>query len=800
MMNSHRIGAGIRAMLGIVFFSVVAGVLVTSMVAPVIAVAGQGANATISVFENLPDYIKPDVLSQTSSIYAKNSDGSDVLLASFFEQNRQVVGWNDISQNVKDAVVSTEDPRFYEHGALDLQSTTRALLGNFFRKGIASGASTISQQYVKNILSQRAEAIADPVERQKAYDEATAQTPNRKLREAKLAIGLERTYSKDDILLGYLNIALFGGRIYGIQAAARYYFGVDAGALSVAQAASLVAIVNEPEGLRLDIDAEHTENNRLRRDKDVLPSMLKAHAITQQQFDEAVATPIETHITPPSTGCQTAAEGAGFFCDYVKKIIEQDPVFGDSPEARAHKLKTGGYKIYTTLDLALQKQADSTTKYFIPYSGNSLDLGSSLVTVEPGTGRITSMAQNKNFSEVPDAGPDSTSINFATDVDFGGSTGFPVGSTYKLFTLINWLQSGHSLGDIVNGANNQNFPLSKFTNSCTGGYGGGTYKVGNDAGEAGGRASVLTQFEESVNNAFIAMAQQLDQCETRNIAKALGVHRADGNELGMNIADVLGSNEIAPLTMAAAYAGVVNKGVYCNPVAIASISDSAGAAVEVPKSTCAQVIDADVAVAATYAMKGVIDNGTATRADPGDGTPHFGKTGTATNEEHVWLVGGTSKLVTSAWTGNIDGHVSIRRSTIDGPGSGPVGSGISRLLMWRQFYGDLADGYGGDSFPAPSRSLTYGATSIVPEVSGLSPDDASRRLSDAGFEVVDGGQIDSDKPVGQVVRSDPPSGAGVTRGSNVSIFTSNGRLIVTPKPSPPPAPGSPTPASPAPTG
>src|ERR1700712_1479234 len=261
----RKVSGAVGAIIGLVGMSAIAGVLVTAMVTPALAVTGLGANSTISVFETLPSYIKPDALSQTSSVYGKNSDGTEVLLASFFEQNRQTVGWNDINQYVKDALVSTEDPRFYVHGGVDVQSTTRALVGNFISGDVQSGASTISQQYVKNILVQRAEAITDPAQETAAYAEATATTFDRKLKEMKLAIGLEKEYSKDDILLGYLNISLFGGRVYGIQAAPEYYFGVNARDLSLPQAASLVAIVNEPEALRIDIDAEHTADNKARR-------------------------------------------------------------------------------------------------------------------------------------------------------------------------------------------------------------------------------------------------------------------------------------------------------------------------------------------------------------------------------------------------------------------------------------------------------------------------------------------------------------------------------------------------------
>ncbi|QWT24911.1 transglycosylase domain-containing protein [Subtercola sp. PAMC28395] len=703
--SKHRSPGKPGAIAGFIGASVIAGVLVTAIVTPAVAVTGVAVDSTLGLFENLPSYIKPDTLSQTSSIYSQNADGSQTLLASFYDQDRQEVGWNDISQNFKDAIVSTEDPRFYVHGGMDVQSTTRALFANLLSGGITSGASTISQQYVKNILVQRAEAISDPAQEAAAYADATATTPDRKLKEMKLSIGLEKEYSKNDILLGYMNIALFGGRVYGIQAASQYYFGVNANALTIPQAASLAAMVNEPEGLRIDVPA-NIDANKARRDKDVLASMLKEHAITQAQFDDAVATPVTPNITEPSTGCQTATNGAGFFCDYVKDIILNDPTFGATADDRSNALNRGGYRIVTTLDPTLQAAANQSMSDYVPSSMSSVDIGGAFVTVQPGTGKVLAMAQNKTYSQDPSADPaTNTAINYSTDAAYGGSTGFQNGSTSKLFVLLDWLKTGHSLGDIVNGANKQTFTSKNITNSC--GDPVGTYTAGNDAGEVGGNAPVLTQFEDSVNNAFLNMATKLDLCDINAIAKGFGMQRADGKAMDTGLyATVLGGNEVSPLTMAAAYAGVANNGAYCTPVAISSITDSTGAAVAVPQSSCTQVVDPKIAQAALYAMQGVIQSGTATAANPADGTAHFGKTGTTDSEKDVWLVGGTSKVVSASWVGNVTGNVSIRQTTVTGGNGVKVGSGLSRLYLWKEFYKGTADAQGGSSFPAPDSSMT----------------------------------------------------------------------------------------------
>lgn len=774
-MSAPKASAGgvIGAVLGIVGMSVIAGVLVTAMVTPALAVTGIAANNSIGMFENLPSYIKPDQLAEKTNIFAKDSAGNPVLLASVFDQDREEVGWDQISQYVKDAVVATEDPRFYQHGGVDIASTLRAAVGNAASGGVESGASTISMQYVKNILVQRADAITDPTQRDKAYEEATQTSIDRKLKEMKLAIGLEKEFTKDQILAGYLNIASFGGRVYGIQSAARYYYGVNAADLTLAQAASLVAIVNEPNGLRID-DPDNIAANQARRDKDVLASMLREHKVTQAQYDEAIATPVTPVITPPSTGCSTAnGIGAGFFCDYVTHIIQNDPAFGADQDTRWENFKRGGYQVYTTLDTDLQAQAVAATDAYVPKTW-SFDLGSSLVTVQPGTGKVLAMAQNKDYSADPDVlavTPNASAVNYSTDFDYGGSTGFQVGSTYKIFTLADWLKTGHSLNDVVNG-NKQTFNMATFRNSCGDGY-GGPYSPANDGGASPGNVTVMQATAQSVNNAFIAMAQKLDQCEIKNTAEAFGVHRADGNPLTMNISDILGTNEIAPLTMAAAFAGVANNGVYCSPIAIDSITDAQGNGIDVPKSECKQAVEPKVAATMLYALQGVINNGTATASNPRDGIPHFGKTGTTDSEKDTWFVGGSSTLATAVWVGNVVGTVSIRNSTIQGNSGGNL-----RHYIWKQ-YMTAADGkYGGDNFPSPDSTLLNGVQVAIPNIVGMTIDAAKAALAGAGFEMQDGGPVDSSAPAGTVVSTNPTGSA--SRGSTITVNTSNGTLVKVP--------------------
>ncbi|PPF78347.1 penicillin-binding protein, partial [Subtercola sp. Z020] len=512
-----------------------------------------------------------------------------------------------------------------------------------------------------------------------------------------------------------------------------------------------------------------------RRDLDILPSMLKANTITQAQYEEALATPVTPQITPVSTGCSTANSiGAGFFCDYVGRVIANNALLGTDESGAPKSLSRGGYDIFTTLDVDLQTAAHAKLDAHVPRSSNVLDLGASLVTVEPGTGRILAMAQNKEYNADPGAAtPESTAVNYGTAFVDGGSTGFQVGSTYKIFTLAEWLKQGNALNDRING-NQRAWDLSTFKDSCLG-SGTGTYTPKNDGGSNPGTTTVLSATASSVNNAYLGMAQRLDQCEIRKTAEAFGVARADGQPLTSYVSDVLGTNEIAPLNMAAAFAAVANEGVYCAPVAISRIVDAAGSELALPPAACAPAVSPQVAATMAYALTSVVTNGTATASNPRNGIPHFGKTGTTDSEKDTWFVGSTTNLTTAVWVGNVVGDVSLRNSSIDGTNGASL-----RHVVWKD-YMSAADGkYGGEAFPAPDRSLLQGVQVRIPSVTGQSIDSARAAIEAAGFGFEDGGTVASDQRAGTVARTNPSGSA--SRGAVVTVYTSDGSGVQQPQP------------------
>ncbi|MDQ1583280.1 MAG: hypothetical protein QOF36_1334 [Microbacteriaceae bacterium] len=696
----------------------VAGLLVAVSVTPAVAVTGMAAQEAIGAFDGLPSYLQIGTLDQRSTIYAKQGN-QQVPIATFYAQNRQDVSYNDIAKVARDAAIDTEDPTFYKEGGINISGTIRGALATGLGSSV-QGGSSITQQYVKNVLVQQCDAqyinngTGGPVTKaqqasyQTCYTNASGVTVDRKLKEMRYAIGINKQYSKQQILTGYLNITGFGGQVYGVQAAAEYYFNTTAKNLTLVQAATLVAILNNPSNLRIDQPANAANGSAngyaltLARRNYVLKRMLAVGSITAADEQAAIKTPITPQITPVQTGCTAAgAYNAAYFCSYVESTILQNPSFGATAADRVALFNKGGLNIYTTLDLGLQTAAQNAINAYIPAYDPKLDLGSSNVSMEVGTGRIVTMVQNKTYNDTASAGPGETAVNYNTDMDYGGSQGFQTGSSFKAFDLAAWLQAGYSLNDVIN-ASTHNFTNANFKNSCYA-MGNTPWPVSNDEG-TGATMTVLQATEASVNTAFAKMSESLDLCNILNDAKSLGVHLADPNGQWVQTPSlILGTNYIAPLTMATAYAGLANNGVTCTPVAIDKIVNSAGKSLPVPQTTCTQGIAAPVANGVVWALQHVLTNGTAVSANPNDGVPIMGKTGTTDNSLENWLVTSTTKVATATWVGNVQGKVPLRSQTFKGVNGGNVKFAIAKPILKA-----INAEYGGTNFTAPPNSMIYG--------------------------------------------------------------------------------------------
>jgi membrane peptidoglycan carboxypeptidase len=305
--------------------------------------------------------------------------------------------------------------------------------------------------------------------------------------------------------------------------------------------------------------------------------------------------------------------------------------------------------------------------------------------------------------------------------------------------------------------------------------------------------SVLTATAESVNTAYASMANQLDLCNIRSTAERMGVHTAQGTQLSINPSMVLGTNTVAPLTMAAAFATYAANGVYCQPVAINSVKDTTGAELPIPSADCQQVIEPRIAAAQTYALQRVLLEGTARRSQLPD-RPAAGKTGTANEDWHAWFVGYTPQMSTAVWVGHSEGNIPMQRVTINGRYHRYVYGGAIPAPIWQQYMTAAHAGMPVVGFPEPESRLLYGDRRAVPYVVGQSLASARAELEAAGFTVSVGSAEYARRPAGTVARTSPPAGSLRTVGSVVVVYPSAGRA---PAPPPQPAPEPPA-AEPAP--
>lgn len=530
-------GSTLRGLLGagagLLGFSAIAGLLVTVMVAPAIAVTGVAANSTISVFEELPDYIEITTQHQRNTFVAINDKGEEVHIADWYEQNREEVSLSQIDDDLKWAAIDGEDRRFEEHGGVDLPSLIRAAIGQL-TKTSSSGASTLTMQLVRNILVLKAENNPDftDEERAQAVHDATYPNLNRKLKEMKLAISLEKRYTKDQILEAYLNIVLMGQTTYGVQAGAQRYFGTDASDVTPAQAASLIAIVQNPS-LNGLYTPDNFEENQKRRDV-ILGWMHSQGHLSDAEYREALATPVdETTVSQnsPRSGCSSAPAAYRFPCDFALKTIlnGEVPSLGATKQAQRERWAEGGLTVVLTINPKLQSEATKIVRNIAPADETRMELGASASSVEVDTGRIVIMAQNKHFDDTGNGDYTTTAVNFNADYDYGGSVGFQPGSTYKPYTLLAFLAAGHGLNETFD-AGIRSIPFAQFSDRCAGSWGNKDYTFRNDSGEKG-LYNVTRGTAGSVNSVFLQMATETDLCDIAEIAESIGVHRAGGPDV-----------------------------------------------------------------------------------------------------------------------------------------------------------------------------------------------------------------------------------------------------------------------------
>ncbi len=614
-------------LLAYIMLAVCGGVAASVLFVPGVVGANKAAKAVIPSLK--VENVDFDVTSlpQKSTMYAR--DGSTVI-ATFYNQNRIVVPLKKISKTMQQAVVAREDRRFWTHAGVDVQGVMRAFVQTYLVKGSQQGGSSLTQQYVKNVLLMQAIEDDDPI----AQYHATEDTIARKIREMLISVQMEKKYSKAEILQGYLNIAQFGNNLYGVETAAQRYFSVSAADLNVVQSATIAAITKNPSLYDPLVEENQKESENQRNI--VLKLMLQEGYITQKQYTEAVNTPLKDtlKVQAVNVGCQDTGDYA-YFCDFVVHRIQNSEEFGKTRAERNKLLQEGGLKIVTTLDVEANSTMMETARNTIPPDDPS-GMEIAMAAVKPGTGEVLSFGLNRYYDATPAAAndPTRTSQNYAVDLADGGGSGWTIGSSWKPINLIAWMEAGHSIND--NLQTSTSYPTTDF--ACSN-YSGGadSWNVSNAMGAGTvNPESPFLGLVRSHNTTQASMGAILKLCKVADTATELGYHDAATGETidktqVYTPSMMIGSVNVSPLTMASIFAVYASNGVQCNPIAISKVTDKDGNDLKVPSANCHQAVDKDIIQTLAYTLnQGTVrPDGAGWSFRLADGRKSFGKTGTS---------------------------------------------------------------------------------------------------------------------------------------------------------------------------
>jgi membrane peptidoglycan carboxypeptidase len=709
--------------------ALIASAAVLSLVVP----AGALARDTVRKLSDVPPL--QDALPsppQTSVIYA--ADGKTVLARLVLDEDRKVVPLKDIPHKVRNAVVAIEDDRFFEHGGIDMRGILRAAVADIREGTIAQGGSTLTQQYIKKVVT------------------GDSRTLDRKIREAMYAVELERRWSKRQILEAYLNQAYFGDGVYGIATAAQHYFGgKSVRSLTLAEAAALAATIQAPNRLK----PTRPKDNKPRR-MAVLDRMLERNFASAKSVARAKKEKLKVKLYQPQTR-------QPYFVEYIKQQLLHDRAYDkvlgkEDTERRKRMVFQGGLKIYTTLEPKRQAQAKAAVRnqLWTRFGKNGNPTGA-LASVDPNTGRILALyGGRENFKR--------SQVDLATA---RGGSGFQPGSSFKVFFLVAALEKGISPGKVYNSPARITIPDRR----CYTGY-NTPWSLGN-AGD--GEAGVFNMYQataHSVNTYFAQLAMDTGIERGIETARRMGISvpprgSKDYGDHWNVCSSVLGVVPVSVLDMASAYGVLANNGVRCPAFSIARI-DAPGKKLFERKPDCTRVIEPKIATQVTAMLRGVVTGGTGGAASV-PGRPVAGKTGTAQEYQSAFFNGYTPQLATSVWVGFTPKPVPMRNQN----GGRPVYGGTFPAMIFHDYMTAALAGAPVQSFPAappPPAPPRVG----VPDVVGL-PEGAARAvLARAGF----GSQVKpvrSAQPKGRVVRQAPGPGARLRQGSTVILAVSAGR-------------------------
>jgi membrane peptidoglycan carboxypeptidase len=738
----------------------VMGVVVAGLAIPFAGVLGIASKSLSRTVESLPAELRTQPLAQQTKIVDPNGQ----TIATLYDENRINVPLSQISRKMVKSIVAIEDYRFYQHGALDLKGTLRALITNQSSGGVVQGGSSITQQMVKMTLLSQAKT-------KKERKAATDDTYARKLTELRYAIAFEQHYSKDWILERYLNIAYFGDGAYGVQAAARHYFGTNAKDLTWLQSATLAGLVKNPT----NYDPLRNADRGLQRRNVVLDRLAQLHAISQQKADKLKKKPLGLHPVATPNGCINSS--APFFCDYVVRYLEQDPALGKTEAARKKLIYTGGLTIHTTIDPRFQRAADKSVRAHVAPTDQAIG---ALAMVEPGTGDVKAIAQSRPMGR--DAAHGQTFLNYVVPQKYGDSAGFQPGSTFKAFVLAAAIQQGFPLTQKINSPMQESIPMNQFR-VCGGRhfYSTDTWDV-HSSTIGGFPMDAYTGTQESVNTFFAKLELQTGLCEPYRLAKKMGIPLHDPSRF-MVPSFTLGVASVSPLELADAYATFAARGLHCDPRPVVSIDDSNGHQLKTYPQQCQQVIAAPVADAVNDVLRGV-------QSPSGFGAALIlnqesaAKTGTNDNNMSVWYMGYTPNLATASMIAgaNRQGHwITLNGQLLNGSYVPTAHGSTTAGPMWYDAMKVIQQWLPDATFTPPNGNEVNGVLTTVPDVGGLGYQQAAQQLRAAGFSVADGGYRDSAYPQDTVAYTDPQGGSQVASGTTVTIYRSDGTPYVKPK-------------------
>ncbi len=664
-----RVTGSIAALIRI---GLIAGLVVSIITSPLVLLGGWGAKKGAEELALPAGGLSSATPSQTTHVYTANG----LLLAQFYEEYRTYTPLSTMSPNIQHAIVAAEDARFWEHHGVDFKGVARAFVANHQAGEVSQGASTLTMQYVRNVLRDSASTPAE-------VNAATEQTAARKVREMKLALELEKHMSKTEILERYLNVAYFGHRAYGILAASEIYFSKKPADLTVPEAAVLAGVVQAPSAYD---PAATDEKAAVERRNYVMDRMVDLKYLTAAQATPMKAAKIGLKLSQPPNDCISTQPGWGYFCDLFRSWWSNQAAFGNSPGERLDRLRRGGYTIVSSLDPRVQAPAQA---HILAKERANSSYALGMVAIEPGTGRVKAMAVNRNYSlDRSHNGPHSDPKlrkkmrgNYPNTVNplLGGGdmAGYQAGSTFKMFTMLTALERGLPLTTSIY-APQVLQSIYRTSNSDPSSCGNQHWCPQNAGASITGRHNMWTGFGKSVNTYFVQLEQRVGAEAVVRMAERLGLHwRTDIDRAQASPAKArtwgaftLGVADTTPLEMADAFASIAADGTYCEPLPVLSIKDSQGKPalgahnIPVANPRCGRVLSPEVARGAIDAARCVTGykaalgncggSGTAPGVYRTVGRPVAGKTGTTDDNRSAWFVGMTPALTIAGFIADPD--------------------------------------------------------------------------------------------------------------------------------------------------